>query len=479
MKRLLILFIVFLPWVAEAQVELSLEDCILLARSQSTEAKRAEYALKDAEFEYKLYRKSMLPQLSLSGSIPAFNRTISKLTMPDGSEAFVAQSTGNYSANLSLNQVIPFTGGNLYVTSGLQRLDVYMDKTTTSYLANMMNIGLTQPLIAYNTYKWQRKIEPVAYQKAKRTYVEALENTALETIGKFYAMLETQQRLLLKRQNKANSDTLLAIAEEKRALGKITEDELMDVQISNLNLVVEIRELEIELEHNRSTLLQHLGLSDTTSITLTIPEPVKVPSIDSEHALSEAVSNGTLELEHQRRLLEAQSEVARVRANNGFSVNLNGSFGLSKSGGTIGAAYSNPLNQEQITLTFTIPILEWGAAKCRRQQAEAALESEALAIEQEKRDFNEELRDNVRLYNLQAAQLDMMIRAIALSEKRYEMCRERYITGKISFLEFNNAQLEKDNAQISYLQTLQKNWQRYYQIRKLTLFDYETGKKVE
>ena len=73
----------------------------------------------------------------------------------------------------------------------------------------------------------------------------------------------------------------------------------------------------------------------------------------------------------------------------------------------------------------------------------------------------------------------MMSRTIALSEKRYEMCRERYITGKISFLEYNNAQLEKDNAQISYLQTLQKNWQRYYQIRKLTLFDYETGRKME
>lgn len=462
-----------------AQIKLSIEDCILLARRYSIEAKQAEYAYKDASFDYQLYRKLMLPQLSLSGSMPAFNRTISKLTMPDGSEAFVSQSTGNYSVNLSLNQAIPFTGGNLYISSMLQRLDVYKDKTTTSYLANMVNIGLTQPLIAYNSYKWQRKIEPLAYKKAKRIYMETIENIALITIEKFYAMLEIQQQLELKRQNKSNSDTLLAIVREKFVLGKITEDELMDVEISNLNLIVEIKELEIEMQHNRSVLLKYLGLADSTAIMLIIPDPINTANIDFNLALSEAVSNGTLDLEHQQRILEAQSVVARARSNNGFSVNLNASLGLSQSGGTIGSVYSNPLNQEQITITFTIPLLEWGIAKCRRQQAVAMLENVTLDIEREKIDFREELYKKICLFNLQKAQLDLMNRTVYLSEKRYEMCHERYVSGKISFLEYMSAQFEKDNAQMGYLQILKKNWQRYYEIRKTTLFDFEKGRKVE
>lgn len=166
-------------FLLSAQIVLSLEDCIRMAQEQSVEAKQAKNTYIIASYDYKLYRKSLLPTLNLTGSLPAFNRTISTITMPDGSESFVSQSVGNYSGTLSINQPIPFTGGHLYVSTGLQRLDIYQDSTTTSYLANLINIGINQSILAYNPYKWQKKIEPLQYQKAEREYIEQLEKTAL------------------------------------------------------------------------------------------------------------------------------------------------------------------------------------------------------------------------------------------------------------------------------------------------------------
>jgi hypothetical protein len=122
-----------------AQTTLTLENCISMAQNQSSEAKHARHNYQIADYDYKLYRKSLLPQISLSGELPMFNRAISKITMPDGTESFVAQSVGNYSGSLSINQAIPFTGGQFYVSTGLQRLDLYQDSTTTSYLANLIN----------------------------------------------------------------------------------------------------------------------------------------------------------------------------------------------------------------------------------------------------------------------------------------------------------------------------------------------------
>ena len=478
MKRSLLFLLLLVSLSVSAQTVLNLEDCIAMAQGQSTESKQALYNYQIAEYDYKLYRKSLLPQLSLSGELPMFNRTISKITMPDGTESFVSQSVGSYSSSLSINQAIPFTGGQFYVSTGLQRLDLYQDSTTTSYLANLINVGIRQPIIAYNSYKWQKKIEPVQYKKAQREYIEALEESAIQIIELYFSLLETQISLILNSQNKVNNDTLLLMAKEKFTLGKITEDELLEVEVNNLNLSIQIEELQNTLEEKQAALADFLGLDLTASITLTLPSVIG-KNIDKERAYQEALANGTIELDHQQRLLEAQSDVARARADNGFSVDLYASFGLSQSDALFKNAYKSPLDQEQITLSFTIPILDWGIAKYKRKRAEISLRDVSVTIDQEKLDFRRNLRSTVNQYNLQFYQLRLAEKASELTIKRFDMSKERYITGKIGFWDYSVAQNEKDNSQITYIQTLLKSWLKYYEIRKLTLYDFVNERKIE
>ena len=480
MKKQLLLLPIFLlcSFSLSSQTTMSIEECIALAQSQSAEAKHARHNYQVADYDYKLYRKSLLPALTLSGQLPAFNRTISKITLPDGTESFVAQSSGNYSASLSVNQAIPFTGGQFYVSSGLQRLDMYQNGTSTSYLANIMNVGIRQPIITYNPYKWQKRIEPIQYKKAQRAYIEAMENSALQAVGLYFSLLEAQLSLTLSMQNKANNDTLLQMAKARFALEKITEDELLEVEVNNLNLTIQIEELQHSLQERQAALADFLGLSSANALVLTTPSVIN-KEIEKEQAYQEALMNGTVELDHQRRLLEAQSNVARARADNGFSLNLNASFGLSKNDALFKEAYRNPLDQEQITLSFTIPILDWGIAKCKRKRAEVLLQDVSVSIGQEKLDFRRNLYSTVNQYNLQSYQLRLAEKVGELAGKRYAMSKERYMSGKVGFLDYTVAQNEKDNAQITYIQALQKSWLRYYEIRKLTLYDFLRGKKIE
>ncbi|MBR0054532.1 MAG: TolC family protein [Bacteroidales bacterium] len=477
-KRLFLLLFVLFAMVLlplRAQTTLSLDSAISIAQANSIEAQRARYNYWDACYQYRLYRKSLLPQLSLSGSLPAFNRTISKITMPDGSEAFVSQSTGNYAATLNLRQPIPFTGGSFYASTGLQRLDIYMDNTTTSYLANIVNFGISQPIITYNTYKWQKKMEPLALQKAERQYAEVLENIAFQTVIYFFELLETQETLALKVENKQNSDTLLATAREKFAIGKFTEAQVLEVEVDNLNLSLEIEQLLQELSNRTRVLCDYIGWEENVSPRLQIPETITITTIDYSKALSEYRENSQAETDHKHRLLQAQSEVARAKADNGFSFNLNASFGLSKNDELFRNVYRNPLDQEQVTLSFEIPILDWGVARCKRRKAENLLANEELAIRQETLDSEQKLSDAVGQFNIQNHRLQLAVRTAELSQKRYEITAESYALGKIGFLDFSTAQYEKDNARITYLQALATSWQCYYQIRKMTLFDFENG----
>ncbi len=86
-------------------------------------------------WRHRSFRASYLPYLSFDATIPNLNRTISPITLPDGSDIFIRRSLATSSASLSLNQTIGYTGGELFVRSGLQRIDLIRDDDTEiSYL---------------------------------------------------------------------------------------------------------------------------------------------------------------------------------------------------------------------------------------------------------------------------------------------------------------------------------------------------------
>lgn len=55
---------------------------------------------------------------------------------------------------------------------------------------------------------------------------------------------------------------------------------------------------------------------------------------------------------------------------------------------------------------------------------------------------------------------------------RFEVARNRYRVGNISITELFRAQTEKDAARRSYIQALRAFWASYYQLRRLTLYDF-------
>jgi len=475
MKFKIIFLSCLFPLIINAQTFLSIEDCIRIAQNHSPEAKHAKNHFLDAWYQFRLYKKSYLPTLSLSATLPDFNLSFSEITPSDG---FVLQSFGNYLGSLKLTQPIPFMGGQFFVSTGLQRLDIFEEGTTTSYLANVINMGICQPLSFYNPYKWQRKIEPLYYKEAKQIYIEALEHAALQSIELFFSLLETQISYEIFTQNKANTDTLLQNAKERYTVGKITEDEVLQIEVNLLNLTFQIEEIQNILQDKRTSLCDFLNMPAST-FNLEIPPTLALSAINQEQAYEQAIANGSQEITHQRRLLEAQREVAHAKSENGFSVDFDVFFGLSQSASSLKETYKNPFNQTQIVLNLNFPILDWGTAKIKRKKAELKLLDVSITIDQEKLDFKRQITNTVNQFNIQSTQLQVVQKTIELSKKRFEMSKERYLAGKIGFLDYSVAQNEKDRSQIDYIQVLQKSWTKYYEIRKLTLFDFIENRQIE
>jgi outer membrane protein TolC len=75
-------------------------------------------------------------------------------------------------------------------------------------------------------------------------------------------------------------------------------------------------------------------------------------------------------------------------------------------------------------------------------------------------------------------QLMIAAKADTVANKRFEVAKNRFVIGRIGIDNLYVAQGEKDQALLSYIQSLRGFWTSYYRLRKVTLYDFVTGKEI-
>ena len=153
-----------------------LDDVVLQACQSSPDALAARHTFRSAYWDYRSFRADYLPSLTLTSG-PNLDRSINQITMEDGSVRFVEQNLLNTDLSLRVQQNVSWTGGTLSLESSLLRTDLLSDRTF-SWKSVPVNIGYSQSLFGYNNLKWRRRIEPVRYEEAQRSYLETMELVA-------------------------------------------------------------------------------------------------------------------------------------------------------------------------------------------------------------------------------------------------------------------------------------------------------------
>ena len=234
-------------------MEMSLEQVVKIARLESPDAQTARHSFRSAYWNYQYYRANYLPSLSLS-SDPNLNRAINKITMGDGSVKFVEQNLLNTDLTLNLSQNIPWTGGSLFLETSAQRMDLFSEHKY-SWQTSPVMIGYRQSLFGYNSLKWDKRIEPVRYQEAKKSYVETLELVSANAINKFFALATAQSNYDIASFNYTNADTLYRYAQGRYNIGTITENEMLQLELNRLTEETNRMNARIEMDNCRNFVL--------------------------------------------------------------------------------------------------------------------------------------------------------------------------------------------------------------------------------
>lgn len=455
----------------EHTLVLTLNQTIERARQQSPDAQTARHSFRSAYWSYKYYRANYLPALKLT-SDPALNRAINKITMSDGSVKFVEQNLLSTDLTPSLTQNIPWTGGTLFVETSAQRLDLFSDNTV-SWQTSPINIGYSQALFGYNSLKWNRRIEPLRYREAKKTYVETLELVAARATQKFFALATAQSNYEIASTNYANADTLYIYAQGRYNIGTITENEMLQLELNKLTEETNRMNAHIEVEDCMQELRSYLGIQEDVLIKVEVNDHVPSLHIDLNAALMTARENSPDILNMQRRKLESESNVANARANAGLKADLYLRFGLTQTGNKLKDAYHNPLDQQYVTLGINLPILDWGRGKGQVRVARSNRDLTYTQVEQDKTDFELNVRKLVQQFNLQSQRVHIAARTDETAQRRADVARRLYILGKSTVLDLNASISEKDAARRNYITALYNYWSLYYTLRSITLYDFE------
>lgn len=458
--------------------KLNIKEVIDIAHEQSPDALMAKHRFKASYWQFRSYKAEFLPSLSLSATLPDLNRSISKITLPDGSDAFVDRKLINSSADLSLTQNVSLTGGSFFIKSGLQRIDLLNDSTATSYLSTPISIGYTQPLIFYNNYKWLKKIEPLKYEEAKKRYISALEDVSLKAVGLFYDLALAIINYQIAEINYSNNDTLFKMSKGRYELGKIAENDLLQMEYNLLNSDADLSQSKIDLEVKKYKLRSFLSYTEKTAIDLEISGVLPSLQVDVQKALAEAkVSNPDI-MQYQRQMLEADQDVAKTKAESMFNANLYASYGLTQSSDIFKDAYNKPKDQQRVSVGIQIPILDWGLAKGKYKMAQSSREVIRVTLEQAQIDFEQDVFLKVMQFNIQSKQVAIAAKADTISQIRFDVAKNRYYIGKIDVTALNIALTDKDVAKRSYIATLRSYWSYFFTIRKISLYDFEKNQSL-
>lgn len=462
---------------AQEALELTLQQTIRHAQEQSPDAQSARHSFRSSYWNYRYYRANYLPNLTLTSN-PYLDRAINKVTLGDGSVKFVEQNLLASDLTLSLTQNVPWTGGTFFVETSAQRIDLFSDNSH-SYQTSPVNVGYTQSLFGYNSLKWDRRIEPVRYREARKRYAETLELVAAAATQKFFALATAQSNYEIACTNYANADTLYIYARGRYDIGTISENEMLQLEINKLTEETNRMNARIEVDNAMQELRSYLGIQQDVDLKVRIEDFVPDLQIDLNEALLLAAQNSPDIENMQRRRLESESAVAQARANAGLKADIYLRFGLTQTADRWKNAWRNPMDQQYVSLSVSLPILDWGRGKGQVRVAKSNRDLVQTQVEQDKTDFDLNIRKLVKQFNLQAQRVHIAARTDTTAQRRADVARRLYLLGQSTILDLNASITEKDSARRNYVTALYDYWSLYYTLRSLTLYDFRQDQPLE
>lgn len=457
---------------------LTLEQVVERAQREGHGTLAARHLLEAARMRDGAFGSSLMPRVSLNGMAPSYNKSISPVIQPDGSTVFIPRGEVETSLNLTMSQPIPFLGARVYASSALNRIDPLNSGNPQYWQASPLLVGVELDLFRPRELVWEGREQDLRLEVAERQFLEAREDGASRATNAFFDLYAAHLSAANARANATVNDSLYLISQGRYEVGKIAENDLLQSELAVLRARAAVDAALLEEERARAALRLELNLPDGVPLEIAPPPAALAIAVDPELAVREAQANRSEVRELELQQTQAERRVTSARLRNGFNARLTAGFGYNQTASLFDEVYRSPLRQQRFGLQVEMPLVQWGAG--RYEVAAAREEGERIRIlaERARRELAQEASFAARNFALAQSQLTLAAKSDTVASRRFDVAKDRYVIGRIGIGDLYIAQTEKDAALQAYVQAVRAYWLAYYRLRRITLYDFGTGRKI-
>ena len=448
-----------------------LQECIRMAQDSTILAFQNQYEYQYAQRNYDEFMALRKPQLNFTLQ-PNYTRYLY-----DPSRSYVYQR--NYDilsagAQLKLSQKITGIGAEAYVASQFIWSQFLNGNPAYPLFAFMPVVaGFKMPLIGYNPYKWEKTVEDQALKTARLKHQHSLYEIAEETTRRYFTLVAAQQKAAVCQRNLQTADTLYVIAKEKFSIAVITKGELLSLELQRMNAKNALDEALVNREVARDALLSWLRIpEEDLPDTLAVPEQKPYMLISLEEALERSRENHPAYQKQLGYVAQASQARDKARKESCVQVGVDVNLGIQQMDEVFRKIFRNQQVYALGSVSLSIPIIDNGAARNRRQASEAWLSREESLLKETARQLEQDVTATVRDFTDCQDRLRNTASAVKMADEVFALISENYAQGLTDINSYVLAQNHKDEAYTRHLATLQDYWITYYHLASLTLYEF-------
>jgi len=464
---------------ANGQQILTLDKALDIARSNSPDIRRSLLNLERSEQTLKAQNAALKSNFSLSVSPFSYDQTRS---FDNFNAKWFTSKTTQSSGTFMVSQPFLPTDGTISLVnrfgwqnkSSIQGLNSIDSKAFTNYLS----LSITQPIFTYNRTKLQIKELELDLENAQLSYAMQKLNMEKQVTQFFYDVYLAQMNLSISQDEFNNTQKSYEITQNKVTAGIAAKEELYQAELNFATAKSTLQNAQVNLDNLKDQFKQYIGMDIMDEITVMTDVTMSPVVVDMKKAIDFGLSS-RMELRQRAIDIEnSQFDLIKTKSLNEFKGDVSLSLGITGDNEKLKNIYDNPTNNPRVSVSFNIPLYDWGEKKARIKAQEAVIETQKLSETEQRKQITLDIRKVYRSLQNLVNQIDIAKQNEKNAQLTYEINLERYANGDLTSMDMNLFQTQLSQKKMSYAQSLIDYKIELLNLKIQSLFDFEKNEPI-
>jgi len=391
------------------------------------------------------------------------------------------------SSSFSVTQPLLLTDATISLNNEFGWMKNYNERTdqtgnivgsTTKSFSNNLYMNINQPLFTYNKRKLELKVLELDYENANLSYTMQMLNLEKSVSQYFYQVYMAQMSLTIAKDELDKTQQSYEIISNKVNAGLTPKEQLYQAELNLMNAKSSLQNREVELENIKDDFKMFIGM-DLKDDVLTFADISVTPTnVDLAIAVQHALEARMELRQRQIEIENSQFDLIKTKALNEFKGDLNLSVGIFGENEAIINTYDNPTRSPKVSISFSIPIFDWGEKKARIKAQEAVMKSSENNLNTERKQIEMNIRKVFRSIQNLLTQIDIAKQNEKNAQLTYEINLERYRNGDLTSMDLKLFQNQLSEKKTSLLQAQINYKLELLNLKVQSLYDFEKNQPL-